>query len=56
MGTRNETCRVSLGGMAPLVHILVVVATTQMGTLRIEAVQGFIYEQQLDMSESMLEC
>jgi len=42
MGTRNETCCASLGGMAPLVQILVVVATTQTGTLRVEAGQGFI--------------
>ena len=42
MGTRNETCGVSLGGMAPLVQILVVVAATQTGTLRIEVAQGFI--------------
>ena len=42
MGTRSETCRASLGGMALLVQILVVVATTQTGTLRIEAGQGFI--------------
>ena len=42
MGTRNETCRASLGGMALLVQILVVVATTQKGTLRIEVGQGFI--------------
>ena len=42
MGARSETCRASLGGMAPLVQILVVVATTQIGILMIEAVQGFI--------------
>ena len=43
MGARNETCRASLGGMALLVQILVVVATTQTGTLRIEVGQGFIW-------------
>ena len=39
MGARSETCRASLGVMAPLVQILVVVATTQTGTLRIEVGQ-----------------